>query len=375
MKARHIIYAISMLCFTFACNVKQGAGNEEALSSDSIRYAKGFSILHYDKYTAVEVADPWDSTRILQRYILVDREKSVPDNLPKGTVIRVPIKNIAVYSSVHTAIIEELGESDKVIGVCEPEYINTSSIKKGLLEGRITDLGKSTSPNVEKMMDISTEVIIVSPFQNLGYGIVEKTGIPIIEGADYMEQTPLGRAEWVRLYGLLLGKTEKADSLFRETERRYLELKELAATAKNTPTVFADKRYGATWFVSPGGSYTAQLYKDAKADYIFSYIESSASQPMSFETVLEKAIHADFWLIKYNLPEPLSYNILRSEYNPYENFDAFKKRNIYSCNTFLVPYYEESPIHPDYLLKDLIKIFHPELLPGYTMRYFDRVRE
>ncbi len=351
------------------------ASSEEPLSSDSLRYARGFTIRRFDAYTRVEVRDPWDSTRLLQRYLLVGRDKPVPEGLPKGTIVRVPVRDIVVYTSVHAAIIDQLRATDRVIGVCEPRYMDTPAIREGLRAGRIADLGESTAPNVEKMIEIGAELVIASPFQNSSYGPVEKIGIPIIEGADYMEAFPLGRTEWIRFYGLLLGKEEAADSLFRETERSYLSLRDLAARVDKRPTVLSEKRFGSSWYVPAGDSYMAHLFEDAGADYVFRDLPGAGSVPLAFETVLDQAIDADIWLVKYNRSSEMTYPELRSEYTAYENFNAFKKRRIYTCNTGTVPYYEEFPLHPDYLLKDLIHIFHPELLPGYTPRYYHGMRE
>ena len=153
--------------------------SKEALSSDSIQYAQGFTVQRFDTYTMVEVRDPWDSTRLLQRYLLVDRTKSVPGGLPKGTIVKVPVKDIVIYTSVHAAIIDQLHETDKVIGVCEPRYMDTPAIQEGIQAGRIADLGEATSPNIEKMIEIGAELVIASPFQNSSYGPVEKIGIPI----------------------------------------------------------------------------------------------------------------------------------------------------------------------------------------------------
>lgn len=347
--------------------------SKEALSSDSIQYAQGFTVRHFDAYTMVEVRDPWDSTRLLQRYLLVDREKSVPDGLPKGTIVKVPVKDIVVYTSVHAAIIDQLQETDKVIGVCEPRYMDTPAIQEGIQAGRIADLGEATSPNIEKMIEIGAELVIASPFQNSSYGPVEKIGIPIIEGADYMEAYPLGRTEWIRFYGLLFGKEEMADSIFRETEQAYLSLKELTVNIDKRPTVLSEKKFGSSWYVPAGDSYMAHLFEDAGADYMFKDLPGAGSTPLAFETVFDKAIHADIWIVKYNQSSEMTYNDLRSEYTPYENFDAFKKQRIYTCNTGAVPYYEEFPLHPEYLLKDLIWIFHPELVPGYSPRYFSKM--
>lgn len=344
--------------------------SKEAFSSDSIQYAQGFTVQRFDTYTMVEVRDPWDSTRLLQRYLLVDRTKSVPGGLPKGTIVKVPVKDIVIYTSVHAAIIDQLHETDKVIGVCEPRYMDTPAIQEGIQVGRIADLGEATSPNIEKMIEIGAELVIASPFQNSSYGPVEKIGIPIIEGADYMEAFPLGRTEWIRFYGLLFGKEEMADSIFKETEQAYLSLKDLTANIDNRPTVLSEKKFGSSWYVPSGDSYMAHLIEDAGADYMFKDLPGAGSTPLAFETVFDKAIHADIWLVKYNQSSEMTYKDLRSEYTPYENFDAFKKKRIYTCNTGAVPYYEEFPIHPEYLLKDLIWIFHPELVFGYSPRYF-----
>ncbi|MDR1623714.1 MAG: ABC transporter substrate-binding protein [Tannerellaceae bacterium] len=367
------------VCFFFLAAACSQPGKHvsaaKADGPDTIRYAKGFTVERCNGYIAVEVIDPWDTTQLLQRYLLVDRDQPMPGNLPKGTIVQTPLRNIAVYTSVHASIIEQLGEADRITGVCEPQYMSSPVIREGLRTGRIADLGMATAPNVEKMIDMGVAYIIASPFQNSNYGQAEKLGIPIIEAADYMESLPLGRAEWGRFYGLLFQKEAIADSIFGDTEGRYLALKALAQTATNRPTVLSEKRYGSFWYVPGNDSYVAHFFNDAGADYVFKGIPGSGSMPLAFETVLDQASHAGVWLIKYNQADEMTYNSLRTEYTPYENFDAWKNRNIYTCNTGKVPYYEEFPIHPDYLLKDLIRVFHPELLPGYTPRYYRKMEE
>ncbi len=214
----------------------------DAISSDSLSYAEGIRVLQYEGYKVVEVVDPWNKERLLQRYILVPRGEEVPEGLPQGTVVRVPLQKVVVYTSVHASIIDQLGEVNRIVGVCEPQYMDTPSIREGLAAGRIVDLGEATAPNIERIIDIGAEVIIASPFQNMDYGTAGKLGIPIIEAADYMETFPLGRAEWIRFFGLLFGREQLADKLFRETETSYLSLKELVTNVEKRPTVFAEKR-------------------------------------------------------------------------------------------------------------------------------------
>lgn len=347
----------------------------EATSSDTLRYAQGFTVQRFSDYTAVEIPDPWDSTRILQRYLLVDRTRPVPAGLPKGTLVKVPARKVVVYTSVHAAILDQLGEIQHVVGVCEPRYMDTPAIQEGIAAGRIADLGEATAPDIEKMIELDAELIIASPFQHSSYGPVEKIGIPILEAADYMESLPLGRTEWIRLYGLLFDKEAKADSLFRATEQRYLDLKALASNVAHRPTILSEKKYGSSWFLPAGDSYMAHLYKDAGGDYLFSYLSGSGSTPLAFESVFDRALHADLWFIKYNSATDLTYRELRTEYTAYAHFDAFQARHIYGCNTGTVPYYEEFPLHPDRLLRDLIVVLHPELLPGASTRYFFPLQE
>ncbi len=363
-----IVLSMSLLG---SCIGNRAVTLSEPISVDSVQYAKGFSIARHEEFTEVMVRDPWDSTRLLQRYLLVDRDREeLPEGMGEGTVVRVPIEKMVLYTSVHASIIELLREEERVIGLCEVKYIDSKSLRNRLEEGLISDLGESTAPNIEKMMDIGTEAIISSPFKDSGYGPAEKLGIPIIEGADYMENHPLGRVEWIKFYGLLVGAESVADSIYRTTCNKYNELKRLAADVTHRPTMIAERKYGGQWFVPSGDSYNAVMYHDAGADYIFKNEVGSGSVPLAFESVLDRGIHADIWILKYYNTTDMSYEDLRNEYSSYANFDAFKKRQIYACNSYSTTYYEDAPMHPHLILKDYIYIFHPELLPDYTPHYF-----
>lgn len=354
------------------CHMRQSSSSEEsvAYATDSIRYAEGFTVSRFADYTLIEVKDPWSEHGYLQRYVLVDRNKDIPGNLPQGTLVRVPVKKITVFTSVHCAALDELGATGDIVGVCESRYMNIPSVQSRIKDGLAFDLGESTNPDIEKMIELGTEVVLASPFQNGSYGSVEKMGIPILECADYMEIVPLGRAEWIRFLGLFVNKEAVADSLFAETEERYLEAKALAENVDIRPTLLTGKKYGSSWYVPSGNSYMARLYQDAGAEYIFNYLPGTGSAPLIFESVLDKAIHADYWIFNYNQPEDMTYPMLKAEYEPYSNFDAFRKEHIYGSNTNYTPYYEEVPMYPDYLLRELVALFHPEKLPDYQFRYF-----
>jgi len=244
-----------------------------------------------------------------------------------------------------------------------------------LKKGTIADLGLASSPDVEKIIMIDPEAIFASPIQGLPYGSVEKTGIPIIETPDYMESTPLGRLEWIRFCSLFIGKEQVADSIFYDVEEKYNNIKEIVGKAENRPTVLTDLKYGNVWYAPGGKSFIANLLYDAGAKFVISDDDKTGSVPLSFETVLDRGGEADFWLIKYNQPVSLTYKALKKEYAGYSYFEAFENRNIYECNTGKVPYYEDISVRPDLILQDLAFVFHPGLFPGYTPRYYFKMKE
>ena len=220
---------------------------------------------------------------------MVERGKDLPDNLPEGTLIRTPVQNVIMYTTIHASIWEELESLDGVVGICEPEYLTSGKALQMMEEGKIHDCGKAASPNVEKIMEVGGEIIIASPFEHGGYGQAEKLGIPIFESADYMETHPLGRVEWMKVFGMLQGKRALADSLFKVTMNNYNRLKALAANVEHRPRVMSERKYGSSWFIVGGASYIAQMYKDAGAEYIFSDNTETGSVPIAFETVFDRA--------------------------------------------------------------------------------------
>ena len=365
----------ALLCLG-ACDRGKAAGEATVRAADTIRYARNLHIEYFDDYVSVRIRDPWDTLRQRQHYVLVDRSRELPAGLPQdGIVIRVPVEKAVIYTSVHTAIAEELGALDRVCGICEPEYITSPVVLQRIAEGRIADLGVSTSPNVEGIIDLGTEMIIASPFENSGYGSAEKLGIPIVEAADYMENHPLGRTEWVLFYGLLLGEREAAEQVFARTEARYNELKALAAQVKERPTVLLERRYGNSWAVPAGESYIGVMHADAGADYVFRSLPGAKSVHLSFESVFDQAGDADFWFLKYDTRTPFTYTLLAREYEPYANFRPWKEKRIFCCNTITSTYYDDITLHPDRVLEDLLAVYHPDLLPDHAPRYYFPMNE
>ena len=371
-------YIVTWVLLLSACGGGSKTSSLQA-ESDTIRmkYSSLLQIVKHADYTVVMIRNPWDTLKVLHTYLLADREKPLPEHLPEGTVVRTPLQKSVIYSSVHCSLWSELDELKGIGGVCGLEYIKLPQIQEGCRNGSIVNVGNSMNPDIERIIDLRPDAILLSPFENSGgYGRVGKLNIPIIECADYMETSALGRAEWMRLYGLLLGKEAQADSLFAGIEKEYLTLtQQVKSQNLKRPTVISEMKNSSAWYIPGGNSTMGHLYQDAGADYVFAYLSNSGSVPLAFETVFDRGGNADIWLIKYNQPQDKTYSELERDYAPYARFKAFQDRKVYGCNTNHVPFYEESPFHPELLLKDLIKIFHPELLPDYDFKYFSNLAE
>lgn len=370
-------YIVTWVLLLSACGGGSKTSSLQA-EGDTVRmkYSSLLQIVKHADYTVVTIRNPWDTLKVLHTYLLADREKPLPEHLPEGTVVRTPLQKSVIYSSVHCSLWSELDELKGIGGVCGLEYIKLPQILEGCRNGSIVNVGNSMNPDIERIIDLRPDAILLSPFENSGgYGRVGKLNIPIIECADYMETSALGRAEWMRLYGLLLGKEAQADSLFAGIEKEYLTLtQQVKSQNLKRPTVISEMKNSSAWYIPGGNSTMGRLYQDAGADYVFAYLSNSGSVPLAFETVFDRGGNADIWLIKYNQPQDKTYSELE-DYAPYARFKAFQDRKVYGCNTNHVPFYEESPFHPELLLKDLIKIFHPELLPDYDLKYFSNLAE
>ncbi len=358
-------FFLPMIVLPFIASCVNGS-TSVATDSDTetgLSYATNLKISRHDGYDLAIIRNPWDTTRILHTYILVpDSVEYDKSSFPAGTVVRVPVKNAVVYSAVHIGLFDELGASDAVKGVCDTDYLTDSVIKSRIKNGYVVDCGKSTSPSIEKIISLQPDAIFLSPYENSGsYGKLAQTGIAVIECADYMESTPLGRAEWMKFFGLLTGKVHVADSLFNAVESEYNAVKELVSQTTDRPGVLTDMMYGSVWFVPGRKSGMSHFITDAGGRNAFDSYDSDGTVSLSAEKVLVEAGDADVWLIRYFQDNELTRSQLEKENPIYGKFAAFSNNNVYGCNTSRTDYYDRIPFHPEILLKDLVGVIHPEL--------------
>lgn len=351
-------------------HVTRAAGSGDTLTTCS----RLLTMVDFGDYIEATVKNPWDTASTLATYALVPKGAVLPELSDGVTVIATPVENALVYSSVHAGVMKELNVIDKVKGVADVSYYKISEIVDGIKAGTVTDVGQSMSPNVERIASLSPDVMLVSHFENAGHGVIDKLGVPLVECADYMEATPLARAEWIKLIGALTGKLREADSIFTRTVTLYNNLASQVKASHHRPRVLVEQVSDGVWYLPGGKSYQAQLLVDAGALYPWSDDTSAGSLQLSAEAVLDKARDADYWLIK-SYGYELTRDMLAANNSFNSRFKAFEKGNIYFSDTKTSTLYEEFPFHPELLLKEYIHIFHPSLLKDDGMlRYYKRIQ-
>lgn len=371
---RYMSTVILIAWLLSACQGRQGGASLDG-DTLALHYAQLLTIVDYDGYSVASISDPWNKGRTLHEYVLVPKDAEVPDRLPKATLVRTPVSKALIYTAVHSALVIELGAGKQIGGVCDLQYIHSPFIIDGVRQGSIRDCGDAMTPDLERIIDLDPDIVMLSPFENSGgYGRVEELGMPIVECADYMETSALGRAEWMKFYGRLFGVGNEADRLFEKVDEDYHQMKAKAADAPEKPSVIADMKLGSVWYVPGGYSTQGKLWADANAAYPYADDTHSGSLALSFEAVFDKAGESDIWVIRYNQPTPLTYRQLAADYHGNAEMKAYKQRNIYGCNTAYTAFYEETPFHPDRLLGDFIQICHPQIDLG-GLKYYERLSE
>ena len=341
------------------------------------KYARMIHVVQHEGYTDVTIDNPWKEGRVLHRYRLVPSAATEPQPTGKDdgfTLVRVPLQRSVVFTSVHAALLQQLGASSQVAGVADLKYMKVPYVREGVARGTIEDCGDGMSPVIEKIIDVEADAILLSPFENSGgYGRLEDINIPLIECAEYMEQSPLARAEWIRFYGLLYDRQRQADSIFAIVDSNYGLLKKVATTSRINPTVLMDKQTGSVWYVPGGRSTIGRMLQDARCNYPYAADEHSGSLALPFESVLEKCGEADVWLFRYDSEQPMTRARLMAEQPGYQQLQPVKTGRLYGCNVMTSMFYEESPFRPDYLLQDFIQILHPDIPNLLPLRYYQKV--
>lgn len=377
-------FTFKLILFVFSFSTLVGCKKSENLSvkqssntENAIEYASGLSINKYEGYSVVSVSNPWPEANKNFTYILKEKNGSIPDSLQKYTIISVPLKSIVVTSTTIIPFLEMLGVEKSLVGFPHTDYVSSEKTRKLIDAGTVKNIGQNEKLNMEQLIELEPNLIVTFGIDNNNPMIdnLQKSGLNVLIQADWMEQTPLGKAEWIKLYGALFGKEKEAKTLFDGIVKNYNDAIELVANKKPTATVLYGAMYQDQWYVARGNSWVAQFMKDAKANYLWSNVAGTGSLSMPFEKILEKAKTAKYWIATGSFKNSAEFE----NSNPhYSQFDASKSKNVYTFESKLgatggTIYYELAASRPDLVLKDYIKIFHPELLPNYTFTFAQKL--
>ncbi len=381
-----IVLLTSVLFLLFSCKENKQSTDKETDKASinetekqvEINHAKGFSINVYDGYKVITLKEPWPDTDIEFKYALIEEQGSLPEDVTFDAVVEVPIKNIVVTSTTHIPSLEMLGETNSLVGFPNLSYVSSEETRTQIDKDKIQELGKNESINTEVLIDLNPDLVVTFAVEgnNKTVSTIQKTGIPVFYNSDWTEKSPLGKAEWIKFFGVLFNKEQKADSIFREIETEYLSAKKKAAAVSVSPTVLSGAMYKDVWYLPNGESWAAQFIKDANGTFLWEDTKGTGSLSLNLEAVLEKGKNADFWIGPGQFS---SKQQLKDAHSVYTEFLAYQNNNIYTNTTLVgetggVVYYELAPNRPDIVLKDIIKILHPEVLPEHELYFFSKLK-
>lgn len=371
------LFFLWFIFLLFSCEkskTKSLESDSKTITKTSVKYAKGFDIEEHKGYKKLIIKSPYPDAKEYQEFILISDHNNA---IQGDNKINIPVKKLVATSTTHIPMIEMLNETSSLIGFPTTDYISSEKTRKRIEENKVKELGNEQEFNTEVLISLQPDVLIAFSMGKSTklYNNIEKNGIPVIFNGDWLEATPLGRAEWIKFFGAIFNKKKEADSIFNIIESEYLSAKEIALSAKSSPKIMSGVLYKDKWNLPAGESFTAQLYKDANTNYVWKDSKGQGSLVLSFESVFEKAGNAQYWI---GSGYYTSMDELKAANAHYQEFDAFKKGEIYSfskrrSDTGGVEYFEFGPMQPHIVLKDLIKVAHPELLPQYEPYFLQKI--
>ena len=344
-----------------------------------MKYSKRVSISYHGYYKVIKLNNPWPNSKINFEFILMQCGSKTPPSFKNLPVIKIPVNNVAALSTTQIAFLDKLGLADKITGISKTSWVNSKTVIENYKRGNVAQLGMGTDLNLEKLLQIKPEIIFLDGVDNSVISAIKnikRTKVKTVIVSDYMEESPLGRSEWIKFFSAFFNLEKKANKFFLPIEKQYLELEKIITKTSYKPTVLTGAEYDGLWFLPGGKSFMATFIKDAGAKYIFDDNLNLASVNLSFEWIYSKANNADFWI---NTDNWQNLNDAIKADKRHRLFKAFKNKNIFNNNAKLNPFagndfWESAIISPHLILKDLIKIFHPKTLKNHELVWYHQLK-
>jgi iron complex transport system substrate-binding protein len=377
--------AIMVLPLAFSCRQRATEKAPDVTAGKSlspisrIKYAHGFTIDYYDQYKEVKILNRAGDKMDTLDYLLIRAGASVPSGHPHAQVINIPVKSLIVMASMHIAQADFAGVADRITGLGTGQYVNSPIVREGLRTGRIRQVGIDANMNNELVIAMHPGIVMTMSNPDAAFGAYKTlvdAGVPVIPNAEWLETTPLGRTEWVKLVGALTDREEWVNRKFDSLAQAYQQLAEIGSGAAVKPSVIIGMPFKGTWYTPAGESYMAQFLRDAGASYHWSDTKGTGSLPLSFEAVAPEALTAGFWL---NVGYVDSKKDVLSKDTRFGSFHAFQTGAMYNNNKRTNDlgsndYWESGGVNPQLVLADLIRILHPGLLPADSLFYYKQLK-
>ncbi len=386
LRSTHLFLLLSVCLWTVSCSskdsreLKTDSRNQPAVSFEDsvvVKYARGFQITYHENYKLLEVLNPYQDKVDTLRYVLKPRSVRLDTVFRDAQVVDIPVRSMIATSTTHIALTEMLDANEIITGMVGAEYVYSSEIRNRLEEGKITAFSQGEF-NKEQALAMQPDLVMVSAGQSSQFDdfrVLMESGINVLVNSEWLETTPLGKAEWVKMMAALLNKETLANRKFGDVAESYNNLKAKVKNVTDKPLVINNLPYKGAWFVSGGDSFTAQYLKDAGADYPWFDNTSTGGLRKDFEVVYEVGLRADVWL---NPGAAATRQEILAKDPRFKDFESFQADRIYNSNKRMSEtggndFWESGVVHPERLLADLIHIMHPDILPDRSLFYYQKL--
>ncbi len=366
-----------------ACQNKETEQNTQTLNLQSkeisLSYAQNFKIEQFEDFKVLTLTKPFTDSPDSLQYVLYKRGEEKPEGFKEAIFIEIPIQRVVVLSHSHIAFLQKMGLENNIVGINEGNYLPEIPFKQKLKKGEVKDVSNAQGVlNLEEILSLEPDLVIFSSGAKEGFlknKVLTEAGIPMVFNGEWLETNPLGRAEWIKMMSLFFDKEKQANQIFEEITQAYQSVTLRTDSIKTKPTVLWEVPYKDTWYVPGGNSYIAKLLKDAGGAYLWQDDEQVASLALDFETVYAKAQQADYWI---SLSVIQKKSELQAQDARFTDLKAFKEGNLYNHNRQNSAiggslYLMEGVVNPHWVLSDLVKILHPNLLSAHEFRYYQKI--
>ena len=380
MLYRIVVVLLALLCI---CSCRSGPEHNNTTGKEDhnrkVVHAAGFTIQRSGSSQKLTVIDPWQkSNNNVFEYFLVKTGETVPANFAGKQIFHVPVKSVVCLSTTHIGFLDALGKLSSVSGLSGTAYLTNAEVKKGVTESQIREVGNEQGLNYEMIVHLKPDVVFaygVGSEINVQINKLRDLGIQVVLVGEYLERSPLDKAEWIKFFGAFYDKEQSADSIFDRIRFNYEKIKSEISSEKERPKVLTGLPFKDTWWIAGGQSNLAVLIEDAGAEFLWKDNLSSEAFPVSLEEVFLRAAKADFWI---NCGSVQTMDELNSFDPRFSQLPAVIHSRVFNNNLRSTPiggndYWESGVVHPDLILKDLVKIFHPKISVDKEFYYYKKV--